>query len=275
MDKNTSDIEKDNEKEMSISVNAGKGMIRILDGIMKYRQTLRPTLFDEFQKVIHGPSPEGLLLTCVDSRVVASRLTQAAPGQLFIVRNPGNLVPHYSCFENETAVGGECGALELACSRNNVQAITVFGHSDCKAMNLLYNLRHEITKPSTSPLEKWLKTHAQATVEQFQKLESSGDYKKKLVFVSAHDHNSDFEAYIDPTDEFKPADKLSQVNTLEQFKHFLSYPFLQERLKRKELQVHALWTDIYKGEVYMFSFEEKCFIKIDEQSYEKLAHECK
>lgn len=79
-------------------------------------------------------------------------------------------------------------------------------------MNLLYNLRHEITKPSTSPLEKWLKTHAQATVEQFQKLESSGDFKKKLVFVSAHDHNSDFEAYIDPTDEFKPADKLSQVN---------------------------------------------------------------
>lgn len=64
------------------------------------------------------------------------------------------------------------------------------------------------------------------------------------------------------------------MNTLEQMSHFLSYPFLKERLNRKELQVHALWTDIYKGEVYMFSFKEKSFIKIDENTYEKLSSEC-
>ncbi|CAF1274404.1 unnamed protein product [Adineta ricciae] len=71
---------------------ARKGMGRILDGIIKYRQTLRPALLEEFQKVATGPSPEGLLLTCVDSRVVASRITQAVPGQLFIVRNPGTAI---------------------------------------------------------------------------------------------------------------------------------------------------------------------------------------
>ncbi len=90
---------------MSGAYSIRKGMNRILDGIIKYRQTLRPSLLEEFKKVALGPSvrnflitkkqrfsfqPEGLLLTCVDSRVVASRLTQAAPGQLFIVRNPGN-----------------------------------------------------------------------------------------------------------------------------------------------------------------------------------------
>ncbi|CAF0867361.1 unnamed protein product [Adineta ricciae] len=251
-----------------------KGMNRILDGIMQYRQALRPTLLEEFKKVAMGPSPEGLLLTCVDSRVVASRLTQAVPGQLFFVRNPGNLVPPYDYFEKNNIVGGECAALELACSRNNVPVITVFGHSDCKAMNLLYRIRNEISIPSKNPLDQWLKVHAKGTVEQFQKLESSSDFKRKLVFASAQHHEDDFEAYIDPNNEYKPSDKLSQVNTLEQMRHFLSYPFLRERLNRKELQVHALWTDIYKGEVYMFSFKEKTFIKIDENTYNKLSLEC-
>nr|ADD91464.1 hypothetical protein [Adineta vaga] len=259
---------------MSMSYAVRKGMNRILDGIMQYRQTLRPTLLEEFKKVALGPSVRSLLLTCVDSRVVASRLTQAVPGQLFIVRNPGNLVPSYDYFEKNGIVSGECAALELACSRNNVPVIAVFGHSDCKAMNLLYRIRNEISIPSKNPLEQWLKTHAKGTVEQFQKLELSGDYRQKLVFASAQHHEDDFEAYIDPNNEFKSSDKLSQVNTLEQLRHFLSYPFLKDRLNRKELQVHALWTDIYKGEVYMFSFKEKCFIKIDENTYKKLSFEC-
>jgi carbonic anhydrase len=61
---------------------------------------------------------------------------------------------------------------------------------------------------------------------------------------------------------------------LEQLKNFLSYPFLNERLDRDELGVHALWTDISKGEVYMFSFREKTFIKIDETSHQTLDLEC-
>jgi len=61
---------------------------------------------------------------------------------------------------------------------------------------------------------------------------------------------------------------------LEQLKNFLSYPFLKERLNRNELEVHALWTDISKGEVYMFSFRGKTFIKIDETSYNTLQLEC-
>ncbi|CAF1225555.1 unnamed protein product [Adineta ricciae] len=253
---------------------ARKGMGRILDGIIKYRQTLRPALLEEFQKVATGPSPEGLLLTCVDSRVVASRITQAVPGQLFIVRNPGNLVPHHNCFRNNVTVGGECGALELACSINKVQVIVVIGHSDCKAMNLLYSIRNELKSPSKGPLEDWLRFHGRGTLEQFKKLESSSGFDRKLVFAGAQHSEDDFEAYIDPRNEFKPSDKFSQINTLEQLKNFLTYPFLKERLNRNELEVHALWTDIYKGEVYMFSFQEKTFVKIDESTYKTLALQC-
>jgi len=78
-------------------------------------------------------------------------------------------------------------------------------------MNLLYKIRNEISTPSESPLEQWLKVHAKGTVEQFKKLESSGDYKRKLIFASAQHREDDFEAFIDPKDEFKHSDKLSQV----------------------------------------------------------------
>lgn len=136
-------------------------------------------------------------------------------------------------------------------------------------------MRNEIDKPSdNSPLEQWLKKHARGTVEQYRKLESSGDFKRKLTFASAQQDQGDFEAFIDPNDEFQASDKFSQINTLEQLKQFLSYPFLRERLHRKELQVQALWTDLSKGEVYIFSFEAKTFVKIDESSYETLSQQC-
>ena len=65
--------------------------------------------------------------------------------------------------------------------------------------------------PTTSPLANWLKTHGRGTVEQFKKLEASGDFKGKLKFAGAQHVEDDFEAYIDPKNEFKPSDKFSQV----------------------------------------------------------------
>ncbi|CAF3753769.1 unnamed protein product [Rotaria magnacalcarata] len=65
--------------------------------------------------------PEELLLTCVDNHVISSRLTQAVPG---------NLVSPYEYYKDNSLVGGECAALELAYSKNNMPMIVVFGHSD-------------------------------------------------------------------------------------------------------------------------------------------------
>jgi len=150
----------------------------------------------------------------------------------------------------------------------------VIGHSDCKAINLLYSIRDEMKAPSKGPLEDWLRFHGRGSLEQFKKLESSSGFDRKLTFGGAQHYGDDFEAYIDPFNQFKPSDKLSQINTLEQLKNFLSYPFLYERLDKNQLEVHALWTDIYKGEVYMFSFREKTFVKIDDATYNTLSLEC-
>jgi carbonic anhydrase len=108
-------------------------------------------------------------------------------------------------------VGGECGALELACSINKAQVIAVIGHSDCKAMNLLYSIRNDLKSPSKGPLEDWLRFHGRGTIEQFNKLESSTGFDRKLIFAGAQHHEDDFEAFIDPFNQFKPSDKFSQV----------------------------------------------------------------
>ena len=76
--------------------------------------------------------PRMLLITCMDSRLCPTSFTQADPGDMFIVRNPGNLMPHNQLFgENHHSVLSERAALELAIS-SGVEHVAVCGHSDCK-----------------------------------------------------------------------------------------------------------------------------------------------
>lgn len=96
--------------------------------------------------------------------------------------------------------------------------------------------------------------------------------EKPLVF-SSETLNRRFVAYIDPDNEFALEDKLSQINTLEQLKNIASYGFLRERLKSHELHLHALWFDIYTGNIFFFSRAAKRFITIDETSIDNLIKE--
>lgn len=84
-----------------------------------------------------------------------------------------------------------------------------------------------------------------------------------------------FVAYIDPQDEFAVEDKLSQVNTLQQLQNVASYGFLKRRLEEHELHIHALWFDIYTGEIYYFSRRAKQFIIINEASFDVILEEVK
>lgn len=80
-------------------------------------------------------------------------------------------------------------------------------------------------------------------------------------------------AYIDPENEFAIEDKLSQINTLQQLSNVASYGFLKERLEKHDLHIHALWFDIYTGNIYFFSRSAKRFVIIDESSIENLIKE--
>lgn len=72
--------------------------------------------------------------------MIPTRYTDTHVGDMFVVRNAGNLIPHSHHFQDEY-FSCEPAALELGCVVNNIRHVIVCGHSDCKAMNLLYLLR--------------------------------------------------------------------------------------------------------------------------------------
>jgi len=249
-------------------------MDRILRGIMNYRRTTLKQMVEEFKQVKDDPHPKAVFFTCMDSRMIPTRYTDMHVGDMFVVRNAGNIIPNAYHFQDEY-FSCEPAALELGCVVNQIRHIVVCGHSDCKAMNLLYTLRDPklvtIDERRISPLKAWLYEHGIFSLEKFQHLEKIG-LKKPLMF-SSELPTRQFAAYIDHEDRFSIEDKLSQINTLQQLSNIASYGFLQDRLKRFDLHLHALWFDIYTGEIYYFSRGEKRFVIINETTIDGLLKE--
>lgn len=249
-------------------------MEKILRGIMKYRQTDRLTMVEQFKQVRNNPTPKAVFFTCMDSRMIPTRFTETCVGDMFVVRNAGNLIPHSQHFLDEYTTN-EPAALELGCVVNDIRHIIVCGHSDCKAMNLLYKLRDEeyASKDNRriSPLRAWLCTHAQSSLDKFEQLEVAG-YHQPLIFQSETPMRK-FVAYIDPDDKFCIEDKLSQINCLQQLQNIASYGFLKRRLETHQLHIHALWFDIYTGDIYYFSRQNKRFVEIKESTIDPLTKE--
>lgn len=122
-----------------------------------------------------------------------------------------------------------------------------------------------------SPLRSWMCTHANTSLEKFQAWRDAG-MKDPLIFSSETPLRR-FVAYIDEENKFAIEDKLSQINTLQQMSNIASYGFLKTRLETHNLHVHALWFDIYTGDIYYFSRGAKRFIAVDESSVDQLSAE--
>ncbi|XP_049887438.1 beta carbonic anhydrase 1 [Pectinophora gossypiella] len=248
-------------------------MDRILRGIMRYRVLDRASMVKQFQLVRDNPVPKAIFYTCMDSRMIPTRFTETSVGDMFVVRNAGNVIPHSQFFGDEIT-SCEPAGLELACIVNDIRHIIICGHSDCKAMNLLYKLKSKeessIQQRRLSPLKSWLCNHCQSSLDKFLKVD--GDFDKPILF-SGETPQREFVAYIDPQNKFCTEDKLSQVNTLQQLQNVASYQMLKKRLEKHDLHIHALWFDIYTGDIYYFSRRSKCFIIIDESSYENILAE--
>jgi carbonic anhydrase len=97
----------------------------------------------------NGQSPKALMISCADSRIVPEHIMQAQPGDLFVCRNAGNIVPPYA-----TQNGGVTSTVEYAVMALGIRDIIVCGHSDCGAMKALQNPAALKGKPS---VEQWLK----------------------------------------------------------------------------------------------------------------------
>lgn len=246
------------------------GMQNILNGFIRYRLNLRNELLKSFEKNAHQPNPESLVITCIDSRILSSRILQATPGDVLLSRNPGNIIPDYSILDPKTPRDTEA-AIELACNFNYINSLIVCGHTDCKAMNLVYENRkntEKLTIEKDGVLKTWLMLNSTKTIPLFAKLEEE-NFKKPHTFTIAD--NQTFEAYIDPENEFAANDKFSQLNTLCQLEELKNFSFLNKLLVSKKVNAFAMWFNIYNGDVFVFSYQDKCFIKLDEHSHKKLS----
>lgn len=244
-------------------------MQSILNGFFRYRARTKGQFMNEFENSRKYPQPSSIIFTCIDSRIVASRITQASPGDIFMSRNPGSLLPNYSILDPKIPRTEEA-ALELACVHNKIDTVVMAGHSDCKAANLVYDNRYNLKSfnpaAESSVLKKWLMINSTNTIQKYLELEK--DFKKPVTINVYKDRN--FQAFIDPDNEFDYNDKFSQLNTLMQLENLKSFSFIQPMLANKKLQAYAMWLDIYSGNVYVFNYDEARFVRLDDESFIKL-----
>lgn len=109
-------------------------MRRLVAGVRSFREHAFPRRQKLFAQLAAGQQPHTLFIACADSRIVPELITQTNPGELFVCRNIGNIVPAYG-----EMLGGVSAVVEYACVALEVTDIVVCGHSDCGAMKALLN----------------------------------------------------------------------------------------------------------------------------------------
>lgn len=183
-----------------------------------------------FAKLSEGQHPDILFITCSDSRVIPTLLTQSKPGALFVIRNVGNIIPP------DPTISSEAAAIEYAISVLNVKDIIVCGHTDCGAMKGLLHASLEKKLPAVS---SWLKHSAEILKDM--KDYPSGGIDNPLLQLEI----------------------ITKKNVLAQMEHLKTYPMIQEKMARHELNLHGWYYKLSSGEVLIHNPQMGGFIDFD------------
>jgi carbonic anhydrase len=140
-------------------------MKNLLPGLRKFSETVFPSHREHFESLAVGQKPHTLMITCSDSRIDPNLVTQTKPGELFVVRNAGNIIPPFGASR-----GGEEAAIEFAIDGLGVTNIVICGHSQCGAMAALAG---KVNLDGLPCVKSWL-GHAQATKKRIDRL--NGDF---------------------------------------------------------------------------------------------------
>ncbi len=211
-------------------------MKKLIQGIIEFKKKLSPEYQEKFAHLALGQSPDTLFITCSDSRVAPNLFASTDPGDLFVIRNPGNLFPPCGNQGISMSDESEVAALEFAVEMLGVRDIIVCGHSECGAMKALYDGREKISLPH---LQSWL-GHGVPAFENLKALQR-------------------------PPSNIAPHNLLSQYNVLQQIKNLKSYPLVQKFLNRGSLQIHGWWFDIAHIDVYAYHEQFDEFRLISEE----------
>ncbi|WP_219691073.1 bifunctional SulP family inorganic anion transporter/carbonic anhydrase, partial [Streptomyces anatolicus] len=201
---------------------------QLASGISAFQRDTAPHVRGELARLAReGQQPAQLFLTCADSRVVTSMITSSGPGDLFVVRNVGNLVPLPGAESGDDSVGA---AIEYAVDVLKVRSITVCGHSGCGAMQALLN-----TPPggAQTPLRRWLR-------HGLPSLERMGAQDKAWARLSGR----------------APADAVEQLcltNVVQQLEHLKAHEAVARRLADGELELHGMYFHVAEAQAYLLT----------------------
>lgn len=207
-------------------------MQKLLQGVHHFQSEVFATRKDLFEQLSRGQSPGTLFITCSDSRIDPCMITQTEPGELFIVRNVGNIIPPFSM-----DFGGVTAAVEYAASVLKVNDIIICGHSLCGAMNALLDPDSVRDLPAVS---KWL-GHAEVT---------------RRIIHENYTHLSDADRVMVTVEE----------NVLNQIENLATHPAVATRLSRGDLHLHGWVYKIETGQVYSYDPSEGQFLPIQEST---------
>jgi len=205
-------------------------MQRLIEGVHKFRNEEFGNFRKLFRKLSQtGQNPHTLFITCSDSRVLAELITHSQPGDLFVVKNIGNIVPPASA-QGDT--NSTAAAIEFAVETLRVADIVICGHSQCGAISALLG---EMPIPESAPhLRNWLKL-AEPALEILKQ-----QYK--------HLHASE-----------ERSTAAAEENVLYGLDNLHSYPCVQDRLADGSLSLHGWFFKIATAELFAYDPESRQF----------------
>ncbi len=209
-------------------------MQKLIEGIHRFQtEDFRP-LQGLFEQLAKGQSPETLFITCSDSRIDPNLLTRSKPGELFILRNAGNIVPPHGA-----ANGGEAATIEFAVAGLGVKDVIICGHSHCGAMKGL--LQPETIAPLPA-VASWL-SHAESTRRIMH--DNYGHLEGENLLTAA-----------------------VEENVLVQLENLRTLPAVASRLVRGDLRLHGWVYEIETGEVFAYDGTSGQFVPLAQYEYQ-------
>lgn len=217
-------------KDRTQTEGADEALSNIVNGFKHFRTEVFPEQKEQFRKLASAQNPRALFITCADSRIVPELITQSSPGDLFVTRNVGNVVPSYGQMN-----GGVSTAIEYAVLALGVHHIIVCGHSDCGAMKAVLNPDSLETMPT---VKSWLR-HSEVARHVVETNYSHCDCGKEHLAL------------------------LTEENVIAQLNHLLTHPSVASHVASGELFLHGWVYDIETSEIKAWDAESGQWLALD------------
>jgi carbonic anhydrase len=201
---------------------------KLVEGFKKFQSEVFRAKRELFTRLSQKQEPRALFITCSDSRIDPTLLTQTEPGELFILRNAGNIVPSYG-----GVLGGSTATIEYAVSVLGVKHVIVCGHTDCGVMKALL---HPETVEHLPAVKNWMgQAEATRRIARENYSDLTGD---KLLVATI------------------------QENVRVQLSHLRTHPGVAVRLRRGTLTIHGWVYSIPTGDIWTYDDGKGEFVSL-------------